>query len=99
MESSVSCLAPLVQKKSGRPQKKRLQKSVQKKNRAKRHYTICGSENHNRRRCDQEPNAEADFESEQETEDNENIVPSNSESTWNSFSDNNKEQSSDEQDM
>lgn len=40
LESSVSYLALLVQKKLGRPQKKRLQKSAQKKNKAKRHCTI-----------------------------------------------------------
>lgn len=49
LESLVSCLALLVQKKSGRPPKKRLRKSAHKKNKAKRHCTICGSENLNRR--------------------------------------------------
>ena len=58
LESSVSCLAPLVQKKSGRPQKKRLRKSAQKRIKAKRHCTISGSKNHNRRQCDQEPNTD-----------------------------------------
>lgn len=46
LEDSACCLAPLV-KKTGRPQKNQLRRSAQKKNRAKRHCTICGSENHN----------------------------------------------------
>lgn len=70
-----------------------------KKNKAKRHCTICSSENHNRRQCDQEPNEETDFEAEKGTEDDENIVLSDSESTWNGFSDDDKEQSSDGKDM
>lgn len=97
LESSISCLAPLVQKKIGRPKKKRLWKSAQKKNKAKKHCTIYDSENHNRQQCDQKPNAKSDFEAEQETEDDENIVFSDIESTWNGFSGNNKEQSSDRQ--
>ncbi len=52
LKSSVSYLVPLVQNKSGRPQKKRHQKSAPKKIKAKKHYTICGSEIHNHRRCD-----------------------------------------------
>lgn len=99
LENSISCLAPLIQKKIGRPQKKQLQKSAQKKNKAKKHCTLYGSENHNRQQCDQELNAKSDFEAEQETEDDENIVLSDTESTWNGFSGNDKEQSSDRQGM
>lgn len=71
-------LVSLVQKKSGRPQKKRLQKSAKKKNKAKKNYIICSSENHNRRRYNQEPNEETDFEVKQEIEDDENIIHSDS---------------------
>lgn len=46
-----------------RSQKKRLRKSAQKKSKPKRHCTICGSENHNRQRYDQEPDADSDIES------------------------------------
>ena len=99
LESSVSCLAPLVQKKSGRPQKKRLRKSAQKRNKAKRHCTICGSENHNRRRCDQEPNADSHSESPEENDNHRSLLHSGTESTWNGFSDDDKEQSSGEQGM
>lgn len=98
LEISVSCLALLVQKKSGRLQKKRLRKSAQKKQSQKTLYHLC-SENHNRQRCDQEPNAESDFKAEQEKEDDENIVFSDTESTWNGFSDDHKEQSFDGQGM
>ncbi len=59
LESSAFCLALLVQKKSRRPQKKQLQRSVQKENKAKRHSTIYGSKNHNQHRYNQEPDAES----------------------------------------
>ena len=89
LENSACCLAPLVRKKTGRPQKKRLRRSAQKKNKAKRHCTICGSEKHNRRRCDQEPDAELTPKSANENYSDESL--SDMESAWNGFSDDNEE--------
>lgn len=57
--------------------KKRLQKSAQKKNKAKKNCTIYGSKNYNRQQYNKKPNAEADFEVEQKTENDENIFSSN----------------------
>ncbi len=84
----------MVQKKSGRPQKKRLQRSAQKKNKAKRDSTICGSKKQNRRRCDQEPDAESYSESVKENHNNGRLLFPDTESTWNGFSDDDEEQCS-----
>ncbi len=94
LESLTSCLAPLVQKKSGRPQKKRLQRPAKTKNKAKRHCTICENEKHNRRRCDQELDAESRSESAKKNHSNASFLFPDTESTWNSFSNDNKEQRS-----
>ena len=63
----------MVRKKTGRPQK--------------RHCTICGSEKHNRRGCDQKPDVKSNPESANES-------LSDTESTWNGFSNDNEEQQS-----
>lgn len=89
MKLSSRCRAPLIQKKSGRPQKKRLQKSSKQKKKVKRHCTICGSENHNRRRCDGNPeDNEASRDSSEENQ---------SETTWNGFSNSNDLSDSEEE--
>lgn len=87
LKPSSRCRAPLIQKKSGRPQKKRLRKSLKQKK--KQHCTICGSENHNRRQCDGNPeDHEASRNSSEENQ---------SETTWNGFSDSNNISDSDEE--
>ncbi len=91
LKNSASCLASLVQKKSWRTQKKQLQRSVQKKNQTKKHCIICGSEKHNRRWCDQEPNTESCLESAKENHSNRSFLFPDTESTWNGFSDDNEE--------
>lgn len=92
LESSVSCFAPLVQKKRA-TSKKAASTISTKKNKAKRHCTICGSEKHNRRQCDQEPDAESCSKPTKENH-SRSLLLSDTESTWNGFSDDNEEQSS-----
>ncbi len=94
LEISASCLAPLVQKKSGRPQEKRLRRSAKKKNRTKRHCTICGSKKHNRRKYDQEPDVESCSESAKENHCNRSLLFLDTESIWKGLSDDNEEQRS-----
>lgn len=61
-------------------------------NKAKRHCTICGSKKHDRRQCDQEPDAESNPESVNEDHSNESL--SDTESAWNGFSDDDEKQRS-----
>lgn len=79
--------------------KKRSQKSAQKKTKTKRHYTICGSENHNCGQYDQEPNANSHSEFLRKNDNHKSFLLLDKESTWNGFSDGNKKQSSVEQDI
>lgn len=81
LKSSVICFASLGQKKSGRPQKKRLQKLAEKKNKTKKHYIIYGSENRNRQRCDQESNADSHSKSLGENDNHKSLLHSGTELT------------------
>lgn len=95
MEDCACCLAPLVKKKQSDLKKSSFEDQHRKKNKAKRHCIICGSENHNRRRCDQEPDAKSNAKSVNEDHSDESL--SDPESAWNGFSDDNEEQNSSSQ--
>ncbi len=49
------------------------------------HYTIYGSESHNRRQCNEEPNDYLELESVGEDDDNKSHVLSDTDSTWKGF--------------
>lgn len=52
LPSDAHCLAPKIQKRKGRPHKKRLRREALKHGKRPKHCQICRSTDHDRRRCD-----------------------------------------------
>lgn len=52
LPSNAHCLAPKIQKRKGRPRKKRLRRKALKRGKRPKHCQICRSTDHDRRRCD-----------------------------------------------